>query len=294
VRVCERVTDSINQYQQIIWFVAFVLGFHCSQCPRVRGRERRERGNGAPDVDAHVYVYIQIYIYIYICLYIWIYIYLYVYICIYTHTYIYIYIYKYIYIYIYVYIYEYIYTYMYIYVYIHTHIYIYIHICIYRQKPESWVCIGVCMLIDWFWDPLFHTNWDVRDVDKLSPGTFKSITDRSQFKLQIGKRTLQVQIARLWFNEPFQNRLIDSKAGREYPRWGSSFPNLFFTCIWEGGRFAYKRRGEVGGRGNTGHWFWEVGTEKGKNQTAIWLTISQEFYSRIRPFVPGVCCMWGE
>ena len=70
VRVCERVTDSINQYQQIIWFVAFVLGFHCSQCPRVRGRERRERGNGAPDVDAHVYVYIQIYIYTYICLYI--------------------------------------------------------------------------------------------------------------------------------------------------------------------------------------------------------------------------------
>jgi len=28
--------------------------------------------------------------------------------------------------------------------------------------------IWVCGTIDWFWDPIFLTNWDVRDVDKLS------------------------------------------------------------------------------------------------------------------------------
>ena len=43
------------------------------------------------------------------------------------------------------------------------------------------------IVIDWFWDPIFHTDWDVRDVDKLSPGTFKSKTERSQSMLQTGE-----------------------------------------------------------------------------------------------------------
>jgi len=42
-------------------------------------------------------------------------------------------------------------------------------------------------IIDWFWFPIFRTNWDVRDDHKIfvfSPGTVKSMTERSQSMLK--------------------------------------------------------------------------------------------------------------
>jgi len=45
-------------------------------------------------------------------------------------------------------------------------------------------------LINWFWFPIFRTNWDVHDDPKLfafSPGTVNSITKRSQSRLKFIK-----------------------------------------------------------------------------------------------------------
>jgi len=48
---------------------------------------------------------------------------------------------------------------MYMYIYMYT--YILIHSRWRIHSPPK-------RLIEWFWDPIVHTNWDVRDVDQLS------------------------------------------------------------------------------------------------------------------------------
>jgi len=58
------------------------------------------------------------------------------------------------------------------------------------------------MALDWFWDPIFRTDWDVRDVDSFRV-TFKSFWDLT------GKSALLVQSALLWISQPdFQNQSI--------------------------------------------------------------------------------------
>jgi len=61
--------------------------------------------------------------------------------------------------------------------------------------------------IEWLWDSIFRTNWDFRDVDTLSHGTFRSIKSgpSPSFKSTIAHFTSLLVL--VWFSQPsFQNR----------------------------------------------------------------------------------------
>jgi len=58
--------------------------------------------------------------------------------------------------------------------------------------------------VDWFWDAIFRTNWDVRDVDKLSWDLWIILGPHR------GKWAILVQSAHLWMSQPdFQNQSIE-------------------------------------------------------------------------------------
>ena len=59
--------------------------------------------------------------------------------------------------------------------------------------------------IDWFWFPIFRSNWDVRDDHQLcvlSPGTIKSMIEQSQSRLNFIS-------AQSWYKVPRTYELVN-------------------------------------------------------------------------------------
>jgi len=83
--------------------------------------------------------------------------------------------------------------------------------------------------IDWFWDPIFRTNWNVRGVDKLS---WDLIIHWGKWAIFVFVCfAILVQSAHLWISQPnFQNQSIGKLAlfekschsGKEEARTGWS------------------------------------------------------------------------
>ena len=63
--------------------------------------------------------------------------------------------------------------------------------------------------IEWFWDPIFRTDWDVLDVVTLSHGTFRSIKSCPSPSFKSTSAHFTSLLVHVWFSQPsFQNRSI--------------------------------------------------------------------------------------
>jgi len=85
--------------------------------------------------------------------------------------------------------------------------------------------------VDWFWNLIFCTNWDVHDVVKVSHRTFKSIKTRSHFKFQ-------VQISLQWYKKqnqfitiPFTRGLQSLKLFEVYESLQQSYLTISYKAI---------------------------------------------------------------
>jgi len=82
-----------------------------------------------------------------------------------------------------------------------TYQYVTSHISESYQKVMSYMNEPRHVLIGWFRDAIFRTNYHVRDINKLSHGNFKSIESESQSKLPINQCAILVQIAQVWSSD---------------------------------------------------------------------------------------------